>query len=143
VFVQGRDGGLGGIVTMADLSEQFVSFANPFLLVSEIERWLRRALDSVFTIAELAAASDSDDPDRSVESATNLTLGEMIRMLEPAQNWNRLLWPADRPEFVGAMHEVRRVRNEIMHFSPDPLSNVDLDTLRNALAWIRHLMAAR
>lgn len=142
VFVEGRDGILAGIVTMADLSEQFVSFANPFMLVGEIERWLRRALDSVFSLEELAAASDSSDPDRNVESAGNLTLGEMIRMLEPPANWDRLVWPAERATFLDAMHEVRRIRNEIMHFSPDPLSDADLNSLKNTLTWIRHLLAA-
>lgn len=143
VFVQGADGGLSGIVTTADLANQFVSSANPFLLVGEIERWLRRALDAVFNIDELAAASNAKDPDRSVTSAGNLTLGEAIRMLDNPANWERLRWPAERNELVGAMLEVLRIRNEIMHFSPDPVSDSDLDSLRHTLAWIRHLMAAR
>lgn len=143
VFVQAQDRTLLGIVTMADLSEQFATLANPFVLVGEVERWMRRAIDSTFEPNELAAAVDPDDPDRDVESASNLTLGEMIRVVERPANWERLGWAADRSVFVEAFQEVRRIRNETMHFSPDPLSETDLETLRTFIRWVRHLLAAR
>jgi CBS domain-containing protein len=143
VFVQGQDRAVLGIVTMADLSEQFATLANPFVLVGEVERWMRRAIDNAFEQDELGTAVDPDDPDRDVESASNLTLGEMIRIVERPSNWERLEWVADRAVFVEAFQEVRRIRNETMHFSPDPLSEGDLETLRKFLRWIRHLMEAR
>jgi predicted transcriptional regulator len=143
VIVQAQDRTLLGIVTMADLSEQFATLANPFVLVGEVERWMRRAIDGAFEPGELAAAVDPDDPDRDVESASNLTLGEMIRIVERPAHWERLDWAADRSVFLEAFQDVRRIRNETMHFSPDPISETDLDTLRKFLRWIRHLMEAR
>jgi len=144
VFVQAADSRLLGIVTMADLSVQFASLANPFVLIGEIERWMRRALDGSFAPAELVGAVDANDPDRDIESAANLTLGEMIRVLQFPQNWERLGWAAvDRNVFLEALDDVRRIRNETMHFSPDPLSDEDLEALSKLLRWIRHLMDAK
>lgn len=140
VFVKAKDGTLAGIITMADLSAQFAELAHPFVLIGEIERWLRKALDSTFDSSELVSYRHPDDPDRDVETAANLTLGEMIRVIENRDNWERLGWVGDRNVFLEAMADVRRIRNETMHFSPDPLSEGDLATLRSALAWIRHLM---
>ena len=79
----------------------------------------------------------------SMRPCLNLTLGEMIRIVERPANWDRLDWAADRSVFIEAFQEVRRIRNETMHFSPDPLSEADLETLRTFLRWIRHLMEAR
>jgi hypothetical protein len=144
VFVQAPDSSLSGILTMADLSVQFAALANPFVLVGEIERWMRRALDSALTPGELARAVDPDDPDRDIESAANLTLGEMIRVLQFPENWERVGWAAaDRNVFLEALNDVRRIRNETMHFSPDPLSEEDLESLSKFLRWIRHLMDAK
>lgn len=143
VLVAAVDGTLSGIVTMADLSLQFANLANPFVLIGEIERWLRKALDSTFTAEELETFRNPDDPDRDVESAANLTLGEMIRAIESRASWNRLGWTADRNVFLEAMGDVRRIRNETMPFSPDPLSASDLEALRAFLQWLRYLMETR
>ena len=140
VLVHATDRSLAGIITMADLSIQFAELAYPFVLIGEIERWFRKALDSTFDPADLADYRNPDDPDRDVESAANLTLGEMIRVIENRENWDRLGWVGDRTVFVEAMGDVRRIRNETMHFSPDPMSLDDIATLRSALDWIRHLM---
>jgi hypothetical protein len=125
---------------MADLSTQFAALANPFVLIGEIERWLRKALDSTFTTTDLANYRNPDDPDRDVASAANLTLGEMIRIIEHPANWERLGWISDRNVFLEAIGDVRRIRNETMHFSPDPLVEEDLRILRSFLDWLRNLM---
>lgn len=140
VFVKARDGTLSDIITMADLSTQFAELAHPFVLIGEIERWLRKALDSTLEPSELVSYRHPDDPDRDVDTAANLTLGEMIRAIENRDNWERLGWVGDRNVFLEAMADVRRIRNETMHFSPDPLDEGDLATLKSALGWIRHLM---
>ncbi len=45
-------------------------------------------------------------------------------MLENPANWDRLNRPVDRAEFIHALNDVKGIRNEVMHFSPDPLSDV-------------------
>jgi restriction system protein len=137
VFVTSPDHTLGGIVTTADLSNQFGTLAKPFLLLGEIERRLRHVLTLNFKADELTGLSDPSDGDRAVDSAHNLTLGEIVRCLENAQNWQRLSWPVDRAEFISALHAVREIRNDVMHFSPDPLTPAQDSVLQNFARWLR------
>lgn len=67
----------------------------------------------------------------------------MIRAIEGKANWERLGWTAEHTVFLEAMGDVRRIRNETMHFSPDPVSETDLENLRAFLRWLTHLMSAR
>jgi hypothetical protein len=82
---------------------------------------LRRILDATFSADELASVRDSVDSKRVVRKADHLTFGEYVRILENPGNWDKLKWNLDRRTFVEALHEVRILRNEVMHFSPDPL----------------------
>jgi len=138
VFVSGRGREVGGIVTTADLSQQFADLAGPFMWLSEIEVRLRIAISGAFAIKELAGARDPSDP-KQVLSVDDLSLGEVMRLLEPAKNWERLKWQLDRKEFLAALQSVRRMRNEVMHFSPDPLCSQDLQALRAFLGCLRTL----
>lgn len=137
VFVARPDHTLGGIVTTADLSSQFGTVAKPFLLIGEIERRLRRVLSTYFQPAELADVRDPSDTARSIGSVDDLTLGEIERCVENKENWRRLSWPVDRVEFVSALGEVREIRNDVMHFSPDPLTADQERVLHNFVRWLR------
>ena len=139
VFVRGRDRSLAGIVTTADLSKQFEEFAKPFLLLGEIERGLRVVLEDTFSLETLASIRDDRDPTRIVESAADLTMGEMRRLLESQSNFAQLGWVMDRKEFIAAMREVNELRNEIMHFSPDAVSDDELRILRNFQQMLQKL----
>jgi len=137
VFVTNPDHTLGGIVTTADLSNQFGTLAKPFLLLGEIERRLRHVLTLNFKADELVGLRDPSDGERAIDSAHSLTLGEIVRCLENAQNWQRLSWPVDRAEFISALHGVREIRNDVMHFSPDPLTHEQDKVLQNFARWLR------
>lgn len=137
VFVAKPDHSLGGIVTTADLSSQFGTVAKPFLLIGEIERRLRRVLSTHFQPGELASVRDPADSARTVKSVSDLTLGEIARCIEKEKNWQRLSWPVDRTEFINALGEVREIRNDVMHFSPDPLTMGQDEILHNFVRWLR------
>jgi len=141
VFVRERSSNrLKGIVTSADLSHQFARLANPFLLIGEIERWLRLAVDSVFTPDELAAFVDPSDPDRQIEAAQSLTFGEYVRLFEDPESWARFGWRADRKVFTRHLDDVRVIRNSIMHFSPDPIEPAEMERIQQLLIWVRRLV---
>ncbi len=139
VFVVGDDQTLTGVVTTADLSEQFATLANPFFLIGEIERRLRLIVDRHFTTEELQGVVAASGSTRPVSSADDLTLGEVQQLLGSRECWEeRLRWGTlDRKEFVAALDEARGIRNDVMHFSPDPLTDEQLDALRNLLGWLR------
>jgi CBS domain-containing protein len=140
VFVQAKDRRIGGIVTTADLSEEFARTANPFFILGEIEKRLRTIIDGIFSADELADVVGSEDSDRTVSKADHLTFGEYLRLLENPNRWARLNWQLDRKVFIEALDEVREIRNDIMHFSPDPLDEEGVFKLRNFAQWLRKLM---
>lgn len=141
VFVRGRDRTLRGIVTTADLSQQYEDLAQPFLLLGEIERGLRVILDDAFTVEELVAVRAEYDNARPVSGAADLTMGEMQRLLEPQESFDKLGWAMDRAEFVAAFDEVRELRNDVMHFSPDAMSADELRLLLNFQSMLQKLAA--
>lgn len=139
LFVRSRDQRLSGIVTMADLSIEFSNLATPFFLLGEIERRLRRTIDECFSADDLRAVLAPDDPDREVQAAQDLTFGEYGRLLEDPSKWPQLSWSVDRKTFVDRLNEVRHIRNDVMHFSPDPLDDDQVSVLRNFIRWLRVL----
>ncbi|MHB1486645.1 MAG: CBS domain-containing protein [Acidimicrobiales bacterium] len=139
VFVRASDRRISGIVTMADLSLEFSSLATPFFLLGEIERRLRRKVDQCFEPVEFEDLRDGTDSTREVVSASELTFGEYGRLIQNPEKWERLGWPVDRKTFSSALDEVREIRNEVMHFSPDQLEGWQVDALKNFIRWLRIL----
>ena len=136
IFVTDRSGQVSGIVTTADLSQLFQDLAGPFMLLNEIEVRLRIAIGGAFTVKELASVKDPNDT-KAVLTVDDLSLGELIRLLDPEKHWGRLEWRLERKVFLSALQRVRRIRNEVMHFSPDPLSREDLQALRAFVTCLR------
>jgi hypothetical protein len=140
-FVRSQDNTVTGIVTTMDLSDQFASLAGPFLTLGEIERLLRIPIDATFTTDEMSEVLLPDD-DRIVDGSHSLSLGEIQRLLDQPSNWERLEWPADRQVFIKALNTIREIRNEIMHFSPDPIEKGRLEKLDAFLKMVRELVSA-
>ena len=137
VFVQNADRSrVSGIVTAADLTRQFGNLARPFVLIEEAENRLRRRVGEVFTVDELRAASP---PGRrsQINTAADLTLGAYEHLMRPQENWAKVQWNIDRDYFLDRLHEVVRVRNELMHFTPDPLSTEQYATVEGLLEILR------
>src|SRR2546429_676360 len=79
------------------------------------------------------------DVDRKVKSASNLTFGEYIELLQQPANWQSIGYNLSRKTFIAEMIEVRKIRNEVMHFHPDPLTKEELDYLRRVANMMRGL----
>lgn len=143
IGVVAKDKTLSGIVTTADISEEFLDMAGPFLLIGECERHLRSIVEHNFTLQEITGARSEIDGARTVESATDLTFGELARMFEDQRSWARLGWEAERKVFVASLEEARKLRNEIMHFSTDPVLPSDLEGLRHLVRWLKVICASQ
>lgn len=139
VIVRAVDKSLAGIVTNTDLSEQFLTLSEPFLLLGEIENHLRQLIDSAFKPAELVPARDPSEDKRTITGASDLNFGEYVRLLQSPEQWSRLGLGVDRAAFVSVMDDVRRIRNDVMHFHPDGTSPADLEHLRNFLRLVRRV----
>ncbi|OHV28449.1 MULTISPECIES: CBS domain-containing protein [Pseudofrankia] len=120
-----RDGRVCGIVTTADLATAYDRLAHPYFLIGEIERRLRRCLGPRFGIEDLRAVN----PDAT--SVSNLMFGEYLKLLRTPGQWAKLSWATvDHHQFLHDLDEVRRIRNEIMHFDPRPLTDRQKEHLR-------------
>jgi restriction system protein len=137
IFVYNADRSkVTGIVTAADLTRQFGSLARPFVLIEEAENRLRRRSGEVFTVDELREAVRP--PARSrVNRVADLTFGNYGYLLEPEDRWAKLSWNIDRKLFLELLEEVRKIRNELMHFTPDPLSQKQYDAVEGLLELLR------
>jgi CBS domain-containing protein len=125
VLVRGPDKRIQGIVTASDLSIQFRQLAEPFLLIGEIENYLRRLIDGKFTKEELRSVREEKDP-REIETVADLTFGQHVRLLSDPKTWERVGLRVDRGVFIKRIDEVRQLRNDVMHFDPDPFAPEDL-----------------
>jgi len=139
VLVRRRDQTYSGIITTADLSGKFHELAEPFLLLGEIENHLRILLDGRFTLAELQSAKDPGDVERLVESAADLTLGEILHLLENPESWEKLRVRLDRREVIARLGQVKNIRNDVMHFDPEGIGPADIVTLRVFARFIRDI----
>lgn len=133
VFVRSSvDRKITGIVTATDLSQQFQGLSEPFLLLGRIENQIRWLIQGVFDIETLRAACHDNDPERKagITKASQLTFGEYQRIFENENNWAKLGFVACRKTFCRQLDEVRKLRNEIMHFHPDVIEDGDFEQLR-------------
>lgn len=139
-FVRDGKNNLTGVVTTADLSHTFVTLTGPFLQIAEIERRLRKIIDQKLGEGSLTQADlqnlvrDEAGPRADPQSAADLTIGQYQALLGDPDCWGRLGWSSDRKTFISALDEVRQIRNEIMHFDPDPPDTKPLDAF---LDWLR------
>jgi CBS domain-containing protein len=139
VLVQAPDRRVVGIVTSSDLSVQFQSLTEPFLLLSELENDIRRVLQDKFSPSELAASKDPGDTTREINSVHDMNFGEYIALLERTENWKRLGLQLDRRSFIDQLKQVRDVRNDVMHFDPDGIPPEDLAMLRDFSKFMQRL----
>ena len=139
VLVRDNDQTIKGIVTASDLSQQFRQLAEPFLLIGEIENYVRRLIHGKFTLDELRDVRGDDVQNRPVEGVTDLTFGEYVGLLENDARWKKLGLVIDRASFVERLDAVRVIRNDVVHFDPDGLIEADLKTLRDFSQFLQKL----
>jgi len=141
VLIRGSDNRITGIVTESDLNLQFQQLAEPFLLLDEIENHIRRILADKFSSNELAGVRDPKDGDRTIRGVEDLTFGEYVRLMENDDRWKKINIQVDRVTFCKALDQVRRVRNDVMHFDPDGIPPNDLERLRDFAGFLKKLQA--
>jgi len=144
VLVRGIDNRITGIVTASDVSMEFKQRAEPFLLLSEIEQHVRNLIDSRIPLEELRKVRNPADDARTIERTSDLALGECVRVFQSGENWIRMnLGNLDRVEFVEKLDKIREIRNDVMHFYPDPLEAEELLTLHRFAKFLQRFRTIR
>ena len=140
VIVMNQAGQVTGLITNADISQEFRNLSEPFLLLGEIENALRRLIDRQFSREDLQSACDPEQPNRNIQSSSDLTFGEYLRLMENPANWDKLQLPLERSHIVNQLEIIRKIRNEVMHFDPDPLDDQSIDALRSSARFLSGLL---
>ncbi|MFJ3466651.1 CBS domain-containing protein [Pseudomonas sp. NPDC090201] len=136
VLVRSQDQRITGIITTTDLSTQFKQLSEPFLLLAEIENHIRTLIDGRFTKGELASIVNPSDNGREIESVADLTFGEYVRLFEDQSLWSKTNLKVDRKTFIKELDKVRIIRNDVMHFDPDGITEEDHELLHHFVRFI-------
>jgi len=139
VLVRGNDNKITGIITASDLSDQFRLLAEPFLLLSEIENLLRSLIADRFSVEDLVDIRDPNDKSREIQGPGDLAFGEYLRLLEKPQRWQKFGLSIDRTAFCKDLDNIRRIRNDVMHFDSDGVLPKELDNLRDFKKFLNHV----
>lgn len=134
VFVRAHDKRVYGIVTAADVVRVYYNMATPFFLIGELDQELRRLIRNRFEIEELRRVCVSGT---GLQSFDDMTMGDYLSVLRNPTCWEKLGWDLDRKVVGDHLDEIRKIRNKVAHFNPDPPSAHDVDRLRNFLKVIR------
>jgi CBS domain-containing protein len=135
-----RDRRITGIVTASDLSLQFQILAEPFLLLREIELHVRRLLGDKLSAADFdLLGSSALGTKTKPQTFADLTFGEYVRLLQHPQLWAKLNLKIDCGALTGLLEEVRLIRNDVMHFDPDPMTPDELGTLKRSVRFMQEL----
>lgn len=135
IFVRDFERKITGIVTTADVVHKYDETATPFFLIGEIDQELRQLLQSTFD--EDAVRHACQSAGLKFTSFNSMSIGQYQAVLDNQTCWKLLGWPLNRKLFVARLSEIRSVRNNVMHFNPDPPKASDVDKLRNFLNLIR------
>jgi CBS domain-containing protein len=136
VFVRDEKNAVAGIVTTADVVGAYRELATPFFLIGELDQILRQLIIRTFTLQEATSLCDPDGS-RLVQSFDDLEMGDYQRVLENPERWQKLGWPLDRATFIKRLDELRVVRNNVMHFNPEPVPAEAVEKLRYILKLLR------
>lgn len=135
-----RDRRITGIVTASDLSLQFQILAEPFLLLREIELHVRRLLGHKLSCTDFDLLSSAPPAAKyKPQTVADLTFGEYVRLVQHPQIWAKLELKIDCGTLTALLDEVRLIRNDVMHFDPDPMTPEELGTLKRAVRFMQEI----
>jgi len=130
IFVRSKENKIQGPVTPFDLNEEFMEQIEPFILLEQIENFIRLILHDKIVLQDILKLLTITDTSRKIELISDLTFGEYQRIIENGDNWDLLGLPFIKSDFTNELDEIRKIRNGVMHFHPDKISEHDLNTLR-------------
>ncbi|MGH3405639.1 MAG: CBS domain-containing protein [Streptosporangiaceae bacterium] len=108
-----------GILTAADLSGELRNRVEPFTVLEEIERRLRRAVNPLSVDELRASFPEGDSRAKKIDSSEDLTLGNYSYVIGDETRWVKLRWPYERADMVDRLRKVAIYRNAIAHWDID------------------------
>lgn len=113
--------------------------AESFLIIEQIENHIRKLLDQKFTPDELSFLLTSEENPKAINILSDLSFGQYVRILEDPKRFSKLNLNIDRCIIVKHLEEVRKIRNDVMHFDPDGITLQNLELLRQIASFFHIL----
>ena len=136
VFVLSKDKKILGPVTPFDLNEEFLEQIEPYILLEQIENFLRLILDDKIVLDDILKLLKIEDNSRKIDSISDMTFGEYLIVLSNNEMWKQLDLPFIKSDFVNELDNIRKIRNSVMHFHPDKSSDTELLQLRSMSVFL-------
>ena len=76
----------------------------------------------------------------TLRSIDQFSFGDYLRAFENEGLWRQLGWSIDRSVFREQLEAIRTIRNDVMHFNPDPPPDGTVEMLRRTHDLIRYLV---
>ncbi len=130
---------LQGIVTLVDVASEFRGSFEPFVLIGEIERHLRQLIDRQLPLAMLRSLCSASEQ-HPIDSAADLSFGQYQRLLQREDVWQLCGLRVDRVETVKRVDQLREIRNEMMHFQSEAISEQNLQDIRDFAMFLREIL---
>jgi hypothetical protein len=138
VLVRSKERTITGIITASDFAVELGEHSYAFMCLRTIEMLVRKKLHPCLGAADLSDLEEHSKARKESDPA-QLTFGENVRLLERDEIWARLRVNIDKSEFVKRLLETRDIRNDIMHFSPDPLGQKQKRNLKQMEDFLRQV----
>lgn len=139
VLVFKNDKTISGIVTIADISSQFLAVTEPFILLEQIENHIRKILDNKFLIADLKEFCQIGEIERKIEFIDDLNFGDYIKIVGKPENWEKLNLSIERLHFIKQLDKIRQIRNDVMHFDPEGITKEQKEDLMKMAKFLMEL----
>jgi hypothetical protein len=138
VLARSKKRTITGIITSTDFAVELGEHSYGFMCLRTIEMLIRKKLHSQVALSDLMNLEEHSRA-RAESDPALLTFGENIRLLERDEVWCRLSVNIDKSEFTKRLLEIRDVRNEVMHFGPDPLDAKQKRSLKQMEDFLRQV----
>lgn len=135
--VLAKDNSLYGIVTVSDVTTQFISETEPYALLSELESHLRNLLRDKILVEDLKKLCSNTSGE--VTSIDEMSFGDYVSVFGNEKQWKKIKIAADRKTFIATLEEIRKIRNEVMHFRPEGIGCAKKEALRHFVSYLRTL----
>ncbi|MGO4876562.1 CBS domain-containing protein [Pedobacter psychrotolerans] len=139
VLVKDIQNNICGILTLADITEQFAKFSQPFLILEQIENYVRLILHDKIILELISKVIDNEIIGKEVQLISDLSFGQYIRIIEHPTIFPKLGLKIDKKLLIEQLEKVREIRNKIMHFRPETISIEELETLQKTLQFFANL----
>ncbi|MBP3228649.1 MAG: CBS domain-containing protein [Bacteroidaceae bacterium] len=140
-IILAKDKSLYGIVTVSDITSQFIAETEPFVLMNELESHLRNLLRDKILLEDLNSlcGNSQNSGHDNITSIDDLTFGDYITIFGNETQWQKLGIAADRAQFIAHLDDIRLIRNDIMHFRPDGITLSQRIKIKSVLRYLRKL----